>query len=180
MSKISCPGGCDSWLDAYVDLKVTDTLLEIYYRQERLTTHRRFPDYVTNQWSTHPADMPDQFQHAEWDDTRIRKWASSIGSSTTDVIERIFAGVKIKEQGYNSCLSVLRLSKTYTGKRLETACELALNQFRSPRYRHLKTILDANQDKHYQEAKTTKKKAQEANDVGYVRGAAYYGGQRHD
>jgi hypothetical protein len=112
--------------------------------------------------------------------TKNSKWASSIGSSTTDVIERIFAGVKIKEQGYNSCLSVLRLSKTYTGKRLETACELALTQFRSPRYRHLKTILDANQDKHYQEAKTTKKKAQEANDVGYVRGAAYYGGQRHD
>lgn len=124
--------------------------------------------------------MPDQFQHTEWDDTRILKWASSIGSSTTGVIEKIFAGVKVKEQGYNSCLSVLRLSKTYTDKRLEAACELALTQFRSPRYRHLKAILDANQDKLYQEAKTTKKSVQEADDVGYVRGSAYYGGQRHD
>lgn len=173
----SCPY---QYVGKEVDLKVTDTLLEMYYHQERLTTHRRFPDYVTNQWSTHPEDMPDQFQHTEWDDTRILKWAASIGSSTTGVIEQIFAGVKVKEQGYNSCLSVLRLSKTYTDKRLEAACELALTQFRSPRYRHLKAILDANQDKLYQEAKTTKKSAQEADDVGYVRGSAYYGGQRHD
>lgn len=173
----SCPY---QYVGKEVDLKVTDTLLEIYYRQERLTTHRKFPDYVTNQWSTHPEDMPDQFQHAEWDDTRIRKWASSIGSSTADVVERIFASVKVKEQGYNSCLSVLRLSKTYTSERLEAACELALAQFRSPRYRHLKTILDTNQDKLYQDAKTTKKNAREADRAGYVRGAAYYGGQRHD
>ena len=163
-----------------MDLKVTDTLLEIYYHHERLTTHRRLPDYVTNQWSTHPEDMPDQFQHTQWDDTRIHKWAASTGSATTAVIERIFAGVKVKEQGYSSCLSVLRLSKTYTSKRLETACELALSQFRSPRYRHLKAILDANQDKLYQESKAAKKSAQEADLMGYVRGAAYYGGQRHD
>ncbi|WP_170233196.1 hypothetical protein [Sporomusa termitida] len=53
--------------------------------------------------------------------------------------------MKIKEQGYNACLSVLRLSKTHTNTRLETACELALPQFRSPRYRHLKAILDVAQ-----------------------------------
>ncbi len=175
-NRYSCPY---QYVGKEVDLKVTDTLVEIYCRQERIATHRRFADYVTNQWSTHPEDMPDQFQHSPWDDTQIRKWATSIGNSIADVIEQIFVSVKIKEQGYNAYLSVLRLSKTYTTKRLETACELALTKFRSPRYRHLKAILDTAQDKIYQDANAAES-VKDADNMGYVRGAAYYGGQRHD
>jgi hypothetical protein len=159
-----------------LDLKVTDTLVEIYCRNERVATHRRFPDYVSNNWSTHPEDMPDRFQKPDWDDTRIRRWAVSIGKSVAEVIERIFIGVKIKEQGYNSCLSVLRLSKTYSDGRLEAACEQALTKFRSPRYRHLKAILASNGDKLYLEEKT----GNAADPVGYVRGSDYYGGRHND
>jgi len=125
----------------------------------------------------HDEDMPDQFQKPEWDDVRIKKWAYSIGNSTGEVIERIFNGVKIKEQGYNSSLSVLRLSKTYSEVRLETACELALTKIRIPRYHHLKSILAANQDQVYLENKNASKSpAKETS--GYVRGAAYYGGDK--
>lgn len=67
----------------------------------------------------------------EWDDQRIRKWAKTIGVSTAEVVDRIFSSVRIKEQGYNSCLAVLRLSKKYTPARLEAACALALNRFHS-------------------------------------------------
>ncbi|MEA4924057.1 MAG: IS21 family transposase [Syntrophomonadaceae bacterium] len=174
-NRYSCPY---QYVGKEVDLKVTDTLVEIYYRQERINTHRRFPEYVTNQWSTHPEDMPDHLQRPEWDDERIRNWARSIGSYTSEVIERIFSNVNIKEQGYNSCLSVLRLSKTYSNERLETACELALTKFRSPRYRHLKAILDANQDQIYLESHKSVKSAEEVDTVGYVRGPSYYGGRR--
>jgi hypothetical protein len=171
----SCPY---QYVSKQVDLKVTESLVEIYHGGERIDTHSRFPDYVTNGWSTHPEDMPDHFQQMEWDDHRIRNWASSLGTSTAEVINRIFASVKIKEQGYNSCLSVLRLSKTYTKERLETACLLALPKFRSPRYRHLKAILASNEDMIYLNGQ--KKTAEEKDTIGYVRGADYYGGHRHD
>jgi len=55
-------------------------------------------------------DMPDQFQRTTWDHERITRWAYTIGSHTGEVIDLIFSGVKIKEQGYNPSLSVLRLS----------------------------------------------------------------------
>jgi len=176
-NRYSCPY---PYVGKDVDLKVTDTLVEIYCKQERISTHKRFPDYVSNQWSTHPEDMPDSFVQPEWDDIRIRKWAVSIGSSAECVIERIFAGVKIKEQGYNSCLSVLRLSKVYSSQRLEAACELALTKFNSPRYRHLKAILDANQDVIYAENKRKEYAPADDETVGFIRGASYYGGKRHD
>ena len=90
------------------------------------------------------------------------------------MVDRIFASVKVKEQGYNPSLSVLRLSKTYSEARLETACEMALTHVRTPRYHHLKAILAANQDQTYLEQKKASEKKPSAS--GYVRGAAYYGG----
>lgn len=171
----SCPY---QYVGKKVDIKITESLVEIFQQGERLATHLKFPEYTENGWSTHPEDMPDYFQQMEWDDERIRSWAESIGDNTSLVIERIFESVKIKEQGYNFCLSVLRLSKTYRRERLEDACGLALTKFRSPRYRHLKAILAANEDIIYSE---NQKKTVEAKDtVGYVRGAAYYGGHHHD
>ena len=83
----------------------------------------------------------------------------------------------IKEQGYNSSLSVLRLSKAYSEARLETACELALTKVRMPRYHHLKTILSSNQDKIFLANKQTENKGQH-NSEGYVRGPEYYGGKK--
>ena len=68
-------------------------------------------------------DMPEQFKVTPWD------------------------GVSIKEQGYNPSLAVLRLSKTYSEDRLETACEFAITKgIKKSRHHHLKSILAANQD----------------------------------
>ena len=160
-----------------VDLKVSDSLLEIYFKGVRISSHKKLPNYVKYHCQTHKEDMPDQFQHPEWDDARIKKWAYSIGSNASEVIDRIFASVKIKEQGYNSALSVLRLSKNYSNERLDVACEIALAKVRTPRYKHLKSILSSNQDQVYIKNKSTEEKKLLNQDVqGYVRGSEYYGG----
>ncbi len=175
-NRYSCPY---QYVGKYADLKITDTTLEIYISGERISTHIKFPKYIINQYSTHEEDMPDKFLQPEWDDIRIRRWAYSIGSNTLEVIERIFAGVKIKEQGYNPSLSVLRLSKTYSEARLETACECALTKVRTPRYHHLKSILASNQDQVYLDNKKASINSSKTTS-GYVRGAEYYGGGSRD
>ena len=83
----SCPY---QYVGRLVDLKITGTVLKIYCGSSRLTTHRLFPGYVSNQYSTHKSDLPDQFQDTEWNDERIRKWASDIGPAALQVTERIF------------------------------------------------------------------------------------------
>ena len=175
-NRYSCPY---QFVGKKVDLKVTEKFIEIYHQQQRISTHEKFPRYMTNKYSTHEVDMPDRFKHPEWDDERIRKWAYSIGGNTGTVIDRIFLNVKIKEQGYNPSLSVLRLSKTYSEARLETACELALTKVRTPRYHHLKAILAANQDQIYLNGLKVNTTEQNTT-IGYVRGAEYYGGSKND
>lgn len=174
-NRYSCPY---QYVGRKADLKVTDSNIEIYVKGERVATHNKFPDYVSNKYSTHEEDMPDRFQNPQWDQDRIVRWAYSIGRYTGEVVDRILAGVQIKEQGYNPSLSVLKLGKAYSDARLETACELALTKVRTPRYHHLKSILAANQDLIYLEHKTNPVK--DSLGAGYVRGAAYYGGGGND
>lgn len=111
-------------------------------------------------------------------DIRLKQWATSIGTHTSEVIERLFKSVTIKEQAYNSSLSVLKLSKTYSNQRLEIACEIALPMTRIPRYKHLKSTLVSNQDILYVEQKKIQLNEQKPDKEahGYIRGAEYYGG----
>lgn len=158
------------------DLRITEYSVEIYVNGTRVATHDRFPLYVEYKYSTKEEHMPPQHQKQEWDDARIRKWADTIGPNTRTVIDRVFGSYQIKEQGYNPSLSILRLSKKYSQERLETACEVALTKYRSPRYRHLNALIVANQDKLWLEKKSIEHSA-EKDDHGYLRGSDYYGGK---
>lgn len=164
-----------------VNLKITDTLLEVYCDYERIASHHRFPATARNQYSTCKEHMPMNHQkYSQWDDIRIINWATEIGPQTKNVIEMIFESVKIKEQGYNACLAVLRLSKTYSSERLEVACELALTKFSVPRYKHLNGILKYNQDKLYIENSKVAKKPSKDTSTIFLRGSNYYGGDSND
>ena len=159
-----------------VDLRVGESTVGIYHAGERIATHRLLPAYVVNGYSTDPGHMPDSFAKPEWDDERIRRWASKVGPNCRAAIDRIFDGVKLKEQAYNPSLAVLRLSKKYGDDRLEAACEHALPRLRSPRYRHLKAILDSNldgsPDVHAQAG--PQDAGPSGRPKGHVRGADYY------
>lgn len=56
-----------------VDLRVTDTALEVYLGGERLATHPLFPPFARNRYSTHAGDMPEGKAYREWDAARIRR-----------------------------------------------------------------------------------------------------------
>ena len=82
----------------------------------------------------------------------------------------IFESVRFDEQGLGAALAVLRLAKTHSDERLETACGIALRSAYSPRYRQLKPIFD---DQSRQAGATGN--GDGPDDAGFVRGGDYYG-----
>jgi transposase len=56
------------------------------------------------------------------------------------LIETILEHRPHPEQGYRSCLGILRLEKQYGNERLEAACERAV-RVRARSYRHVQSIL---------------------------------------
>ncbi len=93
-----------------VDLRVTDTTIEVYAGQQRLTSHLLAPPGVVNEYRTHDADLPEGPRYRQWDPTRVREWAARIGEDTTTVVNRIFESVPVEEQGLDAALAVLRLT----------------------------------------------------------------------
>lgn len=159
-----------------VDLRVTDTTLEAFAGDQRLTSHLLAPIGVVNEYRTHDGDLPDGPRYRQWDAPRVREWATRIGVNTTTVVNRIFESVPVEEQGLDAALAVLRLTRRYSAARVEAAAEIALaSRVRSPRYAHLRPILETRQDDPgSREAWSTPARTVEP--AGYVRGADYYAG----
>lgn len=56
---------------------------------------------------------------------------------------------KVEKQAYKLCLSILKLSDTYSQARLENACQLALERLTNLTYKNIRLILVSGQDKKY-------------------------------
>lgn len=122
-----------------VDARVTAVTVELFHRGDRVATHLR--SYRRGGHSTIAEHMPKAHQkHLEWTPSRIVHWAGSIGPKTKELAEAILAERRHPEQGYRSCLGILRLGKRYGNERLEAASARAV-AVRARSYRHVESIL---------------------------------------
>jgi DNA replication protein DnaC len=96
---------------------------------------------VRGRHTTDPAHMPKAHQrHLEWTPSRLTAWARTIGPQTAALVQAILADRPHPEQGYRSCLGLLRLGKHYGEARLEAACTRAV-LVRARSYRHVDSML---------------------------------------
>jgi transposase len=113
--------------------------VEIFHRGDRVAAHRRSD--VRGRHTTEPAHMPKAHrQHLEWTPSRLITWAQTIGGHTAGLVEAILADRPHPEQGYRSCLGILRLAKRYGPARVEAACARA-GAVGARSYRHVDSIL---------------------------------------
>ena len=161
-----------------VDLRVTNRAVEIYQGGDRIASHLLAPTGVTGDYRTRESDLPEGPRYRERDRGRVEEWAARLGPNAVTVIDRVFESVAVEEQGINPALAVLRLTRRYSAARVEAACEIALrSRVRSPRYAHLRPILETRQDQPGQQKRSPRFTPAEPVEVsGYVRGASYYEG----
>ena len=122
-----------------VEARLTADVVEILHRRVRVASHRRSP--MKGGFTTLAEHMPSAHRaHAEWTPSRILTWAGKVGASTRELCDAILADRPHPEQGFRSCLGILRLGKRYGDVRLEAACGRAL-RVRARSYRHVESIL---------------------------------------
>jgi transposase len=108
-----------------VDVRISAQMVEVFHRGQRVACHRR--NLLVGHHTTVTAHMPKAHRdYAEWTPQRLIRWAEQTGPSTATLIERILASRPHPQQGYRSCLGILRLGKTYGADRLEAACRRAV------------------------------------------------------
>jgi transposase len=122
-----------------VDVRVSALTVEIYHRGQRVAAHLR--SHARGHHTTDPAHMPKaHLAHREWSPSRLIAWARTVGPQTAALVEAILASRPHPEQGYRSCLGILRLAKRDGPTRLEAACARAL-AVGARSYRHVEAIL---------------------------------------
>ena len=159
-----------------VDIRVTDSTIEIFYNHNRIASHRRLYGRK-GQYSTVTEHMPKDHQdYLEWNGDRFRKWAERIGSNTFQVVNAILASQRVEQQSYRSCMGLLKLADKYSVDRLENACKKALSYTASPSYKSIKNIIAAGQDKLIPEedVKPASESITTQNKHALTRGADYY------
>ena len=122
-----------------VEVRASIGTVEIFHRGDRVAAHCRSD--VRGRHTTEPAHMPKAHrQHLEWTPSRLITWAQTIGGHTAALVEAILADRPHPEQGYRSCLGILRLAKHYGPARVEAACGRA-GAVGARSYRHVDSIL---------------------------------------
>jgi transposase len=115
--------------------------------------------------------MPKSHQQwAKWSPQRFINWAAKIGPHTAQLIELILNSRKHPQQGFRSCLGILRLAKSYDDQRLEAACRRAVT-IGGTSYKSVASILKYNLDQKPLPGQTS---AEVAIDHKNIRGAHYY------
>ena len=156
-----------------VDVRLTRNMVEVFFSGNRICSHIRLYGRA-NQYSTNEEHMPpDHKKYVAWNGDRFIAWASKIGPNTEIVIKAILSSYKVEQQGYKSCLALLKLADKYSVQRLEKACTKALTYTPQPSFKHVKTILASGQDNLAPAVEPTSQDA--STQYGFTRGADYYG-----
>ena len=174
----SCPY---EFIGKEVDVRLTDSAVEIFYNQSRIASHKRLHGR-RGQYSTIANHMPEKHQHyQEWNGERFRKWARKIGTNTYKVVDSILSSKAVEEQSYLTCRSLLKLSDTYSADKLEEACSKACQFTREPSYKSVKNILVAMKARNTGAGNGSHSgnESDQRNLYGITRGAHYYGGEDH-
>lgn len=156
-----------------VDVRVTSTIIEIFYNQNRVASHRRLYGRQ-GQYSTVTEHMPKEHQYyLEWNGDRFRKWAEGIGENTAKVIDSILRSKRVEQQSYRACMGLLKMADKYSPAKLEEACKIAMAYTQSPSYKSVSNILSASKGS---EPRSTGDIADASKNItkGITRGAGYY------
>jgi len=149
-------------------VRLTSRTVEVFHRGRRIAVHvrsssnRRHTTLREHMASAH-------LRYADWTPERLRRQAGEIGASTSALVEIILRERTHPEQGFRSCIGIIRLAKPHGPDRLEAACARALD-IGARSYTSVNSILKTNLDRNRPDPATDEPAITHSN----IRGSSYF------
>jgi transposase len=151
-----------------LDVRLSATTVELFHQAKRVAAHLR--SFQPGKFTTLDEHRPKSHQkYLEWTPGRIVQWAQKTGPSCAQLVRQIMESRPHPEQGFRSCLGIIRLGKADGQERLEAACRRALH-FGTCSYRSVESILQRRLDQEPLEEELPLNSPAHVN----VRGREYY------
>jgi transposase len=123
-----------------VEARITRRTVEVFLAGERIAAHMRSSG--NGKHTTVEEHMPSSHRrYKDWTLDRILREALQIGPSTAMLCQVILEHRPHPEQGFRSCMGIVRLAKSFSARRVEAACERGLH-VGAKSYGSIKSILD--------------------------------------
>jgi len=153
-----------------VEVRLGSKAVEIFFKNRRVASHLR--SFKRGYFTTLKEHMPKSHQkYLQWTPSRIIRWAAQTGPHTSKLVSAILDSRPHPEQGFRSCLGIMRLGKHYGAQRLEAASQRAL-VIKAFSYRRVESILKNGLDQ--QELFPTEPEPDTPPSHSNVRGNGYY------
>jgi len=108
-----------------IEVRLTVRTVEMFFKSRRVAVHRRSSERGGS--TTLDEHRPKAHRrHLQWTPGRIIRWAANAGPRCAEAVDHIMKSKPHPEQGYRSCLGLIRLGNAYGTDRLEAACNRAL------------------------------------------------------
>jgi transposase len=108
-----------------LEARYSERTVEVFHKGQRVASHPR--SHLKGRHTTVPEHMPAAHRsYAEWTPQRLIRWAEQNGPATTGMVQTILERRAHPQQGFRSCLGIMRLGKRFGEERLEAACRRAL------------------------------------------------------
>ena len=132
-----------------VEIRSSTGTVEVFHKGVRVASHVR--SNSPNKATTADEHRPKSHQrHLQWTPSRLVEWGKTVGPLTAELLERILASKPHPEQGFRSCLGIIRLGDKYGKQRVEAVARRALahgtysyKSVESMLRRHLDSLPDA-------------------------------------
>ncbi|SNY93147.1 Transposase [Cohaesibacter sp. ES.047] len=106
-------------------VRITARTIEIFHKSQRVAAHARSSG--NRQHTTLREHMPANHRfRSGWTPEAMREKAVRIGPHVETFVDVVMRKRNHPEQGYRTCMGVLRLAKSFGSDRLDAACEPAL------------------------------------------------------
>jgi transposase len=153
-----------------LEVRLTAHTVELFHRGVRVTSPVRSAQ--RGHHTTLTEHMPRAHQaYAEWTPQRLIHWAEQTGPHTAAVVAAILASRPHPQQGFRSCLGLMRLGEAYGKARLEAACQRA-SALQAYSYKSIASILKQRLDQKPLPENPESSPLRHPN----IRGAEYYHG----
>lgn len=127
-----------------LEARLTANTVECFHKGQRVASHVR--SHLKGRHTTVAEHMPKAHrEYAEWTPQRLISWAEKAGPATAGVLSQVLARPH-PQQGFRSCLGIMRLGERFGQDRLEAACRRAL-LLGACRYKSIESILKRGLDR---------------------------------
>ena len=159
------------YLSKKVDITYSASSVVISIDGNVIAHHKRlYQPYIDSTLQEH---MPKehQYQYEKWNSRRILSWASTIGKSTSFLMQKIMDSKTHEVRAYKSCIAILSFSQTYGKEELEKVSKVALDS-NIVKVSSIESMLKTKSYLYYYNNQSVNNLSLNAHDN--IRGVAYY------